>query len=153
MLDRVDYHCVWVSDKVLDLLPSPLPHVPGGEIPQKGVFCDNAMDIVLEHYPKPGRERKTKFIKAAMANLNQYGIVGMHDAGVVPEDLKLYQELANDEDWTVRVNAMAECPVRNTVCLDKVEQFSMPNGKFQLKSVKLFAGRPLIAPEIRNILT
>lgn len=140
MLDRVDVHCIWVSEKVLELLPSPLPDVPGGEIPEKGVFCDNAMDIVLEHYPKPDAARKTKFIKAAMANLNQYGIVGMHDAGVVPGDLKLYEKLANDEDWTVRVNAMIECDNRNTFCPETVEKISMPNGKFQVKSVKLFAG-------------
>lgn len=139
MLDRVDVHCIWVSEKVLELLPSPLPDVPGGEIPEKGVFCDNAMDIVLEHYPKPDAARKTKFIKAAMANLNQYGIVGMHDAGVVPGDLKLYEKLANDEDWTVRVNAMIECDNRNTFCPETVEKISMPNGKFQVKSVKLFA--------------
>ncbi|EUC34137.1 hypothetical protein COCCADRAFT_4472 [Bipolaris zeicola 26-R-13] len=139
MLDRVDVHCIWVSEKVLGLLPLPLPDVPGGEIPEKGVFCDNAMDIVLEHYPKPDAARKTKFIKAAMANLNQYGIVGMHDAGVVPRDLKLYEKLANDEDWTVRVNAMIECDTRNTFCPEAVEKISMPNGKFQVKSVKLFA--------------
>lgn len=140
MLDRVDFHCIWVSQKVLDLLPSPIPDVPGGEVPAKGVFCDNAMDIVLEHYPKPNRAQQTKFIKAAMAGLNQYGIVGMHDAGVTPGDLKLYEELANDDDWTVRVNAMIECDVRNTFCPEAVKKTSTPNGKLQVKSVKLFAG-------------
>ena len=140
MLDRVDVHCIWVSEKVLDLLPSSLPDIPGGEIPARGVFCDNAMDIVLEHYPKPNAARKTEFIKNAMADLNQYGIVGMHDAGVTPRELKLYGELANDEDWTVRVNAMIECDVRNTFCPDAVEKTSMPSGKFQVKSVKLFGG-------------
>jgi predicted amidohydrolase YtcJ len=140
MLDRVDVHCIWVSDKVLHLLPSPLLDVPGGEIPAKGVFCDNAMDIVLEHYPKPDNARKTAFVKNGMAELNKLGIVGMHDAGVVPGDLKLYEELSSDEDWTVRVNAMIECDVRNTFCPQEVEKVSTPNGKFQVKSVKLFGG-------------
>ncbi|KAI1509488.1 Amidohydrolase [Pyrenophora tritici-repentis] len=138
MLDRVDVHCIWVSEKVLSLLPSLLPDVPGGEIPAKGIFCDNAMDIVMELYPKPNSARKTAFIKAGMTELNKYGIVGMHDAGVTPGDLKLYKELASDDDWTVRVNAMIECDVRNTFCPEAVEKISTANGKFQVKSVKLF---------------
>ncbi|KAF1935428.1 amidohydrolase 3 [Clathrospora elynae] len=108
------------------------------DIPAKGVFCDNAMDLVLEYYPKPNKARKTKFVKDAMVELNKLGIVGIHDAGVVPGDLKLYQELSNDEEWTVRVNAMIECDVRNTFCLEAVEKVSTSNGKLHVKSVKLF---------------
>lgn len=82
MLDRVDVHCIWVSNKVLSLLPAKIGDIPGGEIPAKGVFCDSAMDVVLKHYPKPNHARKTKFVKDAMLSLNELGIVGMHDAGV-----------------------------------------------------------------------
>lgn len=140
MLDRVDVHCIWVSENVLSLLPNPLPQVPGGDIPAKGVFCDNAMEIVMKYYPKPSKERRTKFIKDAMYELSKLGIVGMHDAGVFPSELKLYEELSMDEDWTVRVNAMVECQTRNTFCPGDVEKISKPNGKFHVQSVKLFAG-------------
>lgn len=98
------------------------------------------MDMVLEHYPKPDRERKSKFVKDAMAELNKLGIVGMHDAGVIPENLRLYEELSEDADWTVRVNAMIECNVRNTFCPRNVEKVSTPNGMFHVRSVKLFGG-------------
>ncbi|KAF2013924.1 hypothetical protein BU24DRAFT_434797 [Aaosphaeria arxii CBS 175.79] len=138
MLDRVDIHCIWVSQKVLDLLPSPLPQVPGGEIPEKGVFCDNAMDIVMPYYPRPNKETKTKFIKDAMEELNKLGIVGMHDAGVLSADINLYEQLVNDEDWNVRVYAMLECGTRNTFCPDEARRFSTPNGKLHARSVKLF---------------
>lgn len=140
MLDRVDVHCIWVSEKVLSLLPSPLPIVPGGEIPAEGVFCDNAMDIVMKYYPKPSNERKTKFIKDAMFELNKLGIVGMHDAGVFPSEIKLYEELAGDEDWNVRVNAMIECETRNTFCPGDARKIETPNGKLHVRSVKLFGG-------------
>lgn len=134
-------HCIWVSDKVLGLLPSQMPEVPaGGEIVAKGVFCDNAMDVVLEHYPKPGKDRKSKFIKDAMVELNKLGIVGMHDAGVVPSDLKLYEELSSNAEWTVRVNAMIECDARNTFCPSDVKKVSTANGKLHVRSVKLFGG-------------
>lgn len=141
MLDRVDVHCVWVSEKVLSLLPNPLPDIPGGEVPAKGVFCDNAMDIVLKYYPKPSRERKTKWIQDAMFELNKLGIVGMHDAGVTPSDLKLYEELSKNDTWTVRVYAMAECDTRNTFCADEITKTGTPDGNFHLQSVKLFAGK------------
>ncbi len=130
-----------MSEKVLSLLPSPLPEVPaGGEIVAKGVFCDNAMEMVLDHYPKPSKERKSKFIKNAMAELNKLGIVGMHDAGVVPGELRLYEEHSSDDDWTVRVNAMIECDARNTFCPKDVRKISTPNGMFHVRSVKLFGG-------------
>ncbi|KAF2186684.1 hypothetical protein K469DRAFT_706679 [Zopfia rhizophila CBS 207.26] len=139
MLDRVDVHCIWVSEKVLSLLPSPLPKTPGGEIPAKGVFCDNAMNVVMKYYPKPSNERKTRFIKDAMWDLNKLGIVGIHDAGVSPSELKLYEELANDGDWSVRVYAMMECETRNTYCPDDASKVSREDGMLEVRSVKLFA--------------
>lgn len=153
MLDRVDVHCIWVSKKVLSLLPKKVVDVPGGEIPAKGVFCDNAMDIVLKHYPKPGKMRKTKFVKDAMLELNKLGIVGMHDAGVTPTELQLYEHLSRDDDWTVRVNAMVECEERNTFCPDAVSQVSTTNGMFHVRSVKLFGGMWMIPRLSRLPLT
>jgi predicted amidohydrolase YtcJ len=144
MLDRVDVHCIWVSDKVLALLPFPLPDIPGGEIVAKGVFCDNAMDIVLDHYPKPSRERKKTFVKDAMSELNKLGIVGMHDAGVIPSDLELYRELCSGKHWNVRVNAMIECDVRNSFCPDAVRKVNTRDGKFHVRSVKLFGGQYIL---------
>lgn len=138
MLDRVDVHCIWVSNKVLSLLPAKLPSIPGGEIPAKGVFCDNAMDIVMEFYPKPSLERKSNFIKEAMFELNKLGIVGMHDAGVFPSEIRLYESLVEDKDWTVRVNAMLECETRNTFCPDEANKISTSNGMLHMQSVKLF---------------
>ncbi|KAF2748330.1 amidohydrolase 3 [Sporormia fimetaria CBS 119925] len=138
MLDRIDVHCIWVSEKVLSLLPTPLPDIAGGEIPARGVFCDNAMEIVWEHYPKPSKERKTRWIKSAMVELNKLGIVGMHDAGTTPSEIDLYEELHEDDDWTVRVNAMIECDTRNTFCPSEARKLSTPNGKLHVHSVKLF---------------
>lgn len=157
MLDRVDSHCIWVSNAVLDLLPDDLQRdVPGGEIvrdPGLGVFCDNAMDLVMAHYPKPRKETKTAYIRSAMREMRTMGLVGMHDAGVVPEDLRLYQELAGvsssgtghahvDEGWTMRVFAMAECAERNTFCPDDVSTMRQQEGRsdfLSIRSVKLFA--------------
>lgn len=83
---------------MLALLPNPLPpHIPGGEIvtdPGLGVFCDNAMDLPLDEWPHPTRADKIEFAKDAMKSLHAAGIVGVHDAGVLPEDVEMY-------DWYV----------------------------------------------------
>ena len=147
MLDRVDVHCVWVSNKVLSLLPSPLPEIPGGDIPARGIFCDNAIDLVMKFYPKPSDERRTQFIKDAMFDLNKLGIVGMHDAGVFPSEIKLYEKLASDDDWTVRVNAMLECETRNTFCPESAVKIARDDGMLNVRSVKLFGGESL-APSL-----
>ncbi|KAI3316599.1 amidohydrolase [Xylariaceae sp. AK1471] len=142
MLDRVDVHCIWVSQAVLNLLPDDIADVPGGEIvrhPGMGVFCDNAALPIMALWPKPDNKKKAVFVKSAMKQLNQYGLVGMHDAGVNAGNLNLFKELVGSEDWTVRVYAMAEYYDRNAVCPDPVERYNDPNGFLSIQSVKLFA--------------
>ncbi|KAH6609678.1 hypothetical protein Trco_003024 [Trichoderma cornu-damae] len=143
MLDRIDVHCAWVSKAVLDLLPDEIPDVPGGEVvrdPGPGVFCDNAMDMIMHLWPKPGAEEKARAVKVAMKELNKVGLVGMHDAGVTADDARLYAELAvSSPDWTVRVYGMLECSRRNTACPEDAPRVGRGNGKFALNSVKLFA--------------
>lgn len=143
MLDRIDIHCSWVSQAVLDLLPPDIPDIPGGEVvrdPGMGVFCDNAMDLVTERWPRPGQDVQARAIKTAMAKLNEVGIVGMHDAGATPSTLRMYSDLAQSEDdWTIRVFSMLECDVRNTFCPNEAVWSAEGNTRFAVRSVKLFA--------------
>lgn len=149
MLDRVDVHCVWVSQAVLNLLPEDLPDVPGGEIirdPGMGVFCDNAMEVVMKLWTRPDNVKRAAFLKSAMASLHSVGLVGMHDAGVSPEELRLYRELADTDDWTLRVYAMIECMQRNTFCPGEASAYADEAGFLHVKSVKLFAGMVTMTP-------
>ncbi|KAH6697103.1 amidohydrolase [Plectosphaerella plurivora] len=142
MLDRIDVHCIWVSQAVLDLLPKDIPDVDGGEIvrePGMGVFCDNAMDMVIDVFPKPGLDKKRAWVASAMAKLNEVGLVGMHDAGVFPEHIDLYQDMVGSEDWTVRVYAMLECAQRNTFCPADAVPVARHDDFLRVFSVKLFA--------------
>ncbi|KAL0469939.1 amidohydrolase family domain-containing protein [Neurospora intermedia] len=147
MLDRVDVHCTWVSQAILNLIPAEsLPEeVPGGEIirePGLGVFCDNAIDIVTSLWPKPDAERKKTFLKTAMKELHKVGLVGMNDAGVTPTDLKVYDEASRNEDWwTLRVYAMIECGERNVFCPLEADSVRTQHedGMLTIRSVKLFA--------------
>ena len=101
---------------------------------------DNAMDMVISHWPKPDVDFKTGAVKTAMRALNEVGLVGMHDAGATPETLKLYNELAGNDDWSVRVYAMLECPQRNSYCPEEAVKFARKDERFNVQSVKLFAG-------------
>lgn len=144
MFDRVDVHCTWVSPAVLQLLPEEIQDVPGGEVirePGMGVFCDNAMDMVTSLFPAPSREEKKAFVRTAMRSLNEVGLVGIHNAGQHPEEIDMSEEMAEGEDWTVRVYSMVECPERNTFCPDLARKVNRPDGRFTVKSVKLFAGK------------
>ncbi|EAQ84644.1 hypothetical protein CHGG_08658 [Chaetomium globosum CBS 148.51] len=142
MLDRVDVHCTWVSKAVLDLLPDLPDEVPGGEIvrtPGMGVFCDNAMDLVISLWPKPSKERKMTFVASAMKELHKVGLVGMHDAGALPAEIAMFDEMSRTEDWTLRVYSMLECPERNSFCPDEAVKVEHPDGMLSVRSVKLFA--------------
>jgi predicted amidohydrolase YtcJ len=155
MLDRVDVHCVWVSQAILSLLPDPLPVIPGGEIitdPGRGVFCDNAMDLVMRRWPQPGKEKKKEFVTSAIRRLHEVGLVGIHAAGVTPRNLDLFQEMADGEAWNMRVYAMFECERRNTFCPEEAVQYLSDEGMLQVQSVKLFAG-PLSFPHSFDIET
>lgn len=145
MLDRIDVHCTWVSQSVLSLLPPDLPDmIPGGEIvrdPGPGVFCDNAMDLVVPLYPQPGAAVKARQVRSAMHALNAVGLVGMHDAGATPKTLSLYADLAEagDDEWTLRVYSMFECDARNAYCPDDAVKVFRPDARLAVRSVKLFA--------------
>lgn len=151
MLDRVDVHCVWTSQKVLDLLPDPLPDAPPGGVvvkdPGLGVFCDNAMDnIIFPYAPKPDVEQKSRWVKTAMSELNKVGIVGVGDAGMRPDDIAILELMAENHQLTIRINVMVECTKRNTFCPEELQGMKLlnaPNGlgsqMLLLHGVKLFA--------------
>ncbi|RPA88268.1 hypothetical protein BJ508DRAFT_410130 [Ascobolus immersus RN42] len=158
MLSRIDVHCVWVSPAVLKLLPTPLPpSPPGGEIvtnPGPGVFCDNAMDMILAVAPKFSKEEKKTMIRDAMTELVKVGITAVTDASVLPDEADVYREIYNEDaierekgkkgseaGAVVRVNAMLECYDRNTYCKDDAEKRKgkRDDGMFRLEGVKLFA--------------
>ncbi|KAL3960827.1 hypothetical protein ACCO45_005944 [Purpureocillium lilacinum] len=158
MLDRIDVHCAWVSQAVLDLLPADVPDVPGGEVirdPGMGVFCDNAMDQLVALWPAPSPDAKARAVRTALRRLNEVGLVGMHDASSTPADHRMYAAMAaaGDGAWTVRVYAMLECERRNTFCLDDDDgddgdgdgddennlRVERDDDMFTVRSVKLFA--------------
>ncbi|KAM3071528.1 hypothetical protein ACMFMG_009409 [Clarireedia jacksonii] len=150
MLDRVDIHCVWTSNKVLSLLSNPLPESPpGGEVitnPGPGVFCDNAIDAIISPLaPKPDASRKIGWLKAAMGELNKVGITAMSDAGMRAADVLILQEMARRGELSVRIRVMAECAERNTYCHQDLRQVKVMRDGSSGGDMLLFGGVKLFA--------
>jgi predicted amidohydrolase YtcJ len=84
-------------DSVLNLLGDLPIDIPGGEIirdPGLGVLCDTAATLVEEISPVKTEEERTTTLKLAMKELNSVGLVGVHEAGVYPENIELYQKFS-----------------------------------------------------------
>jgi predicted amidohydrolase YtcJ len=150
MVDRVDVHCSLVSQKVLSLLPNPLPAAPpGGMIitdPGPGVFCDNAMEeIVLPLAPQPDVKQIEKWFMTGMQGLNEVGITAIGVAGMRAEDVRILETLVVKGETTIRISVMLECATRNEFCYDEVEELALvkekdlEGGMMMLGGVKLFA--------------
>jgi predicted amidohydrolase YtcJ len=79
----------------------PLPRdIPGGEIirdPGMGVLCDAAATLVEFLSPNKTEEERTSSFKLTMKDLNSVGLVGVHEAGVFPETIKLYKKYVSLE--------------------------------------------------------
>lgn len=137
-LTRIDGHCVWVSPAVVKLLPPVVTAPPGGEIFGDGVFCDAAVDLILQHQPPRTQQETVNLVQTAAKSLLSLGIVGIHDAGVKMPDLMIYNELAARHMLGVRVVAMLECEKRNTYC-GGTQFIKRGDGFLNMKTVKLFA--------------
>jgi len=56
-----------------------------------GVLCDTAATLVEKISPKKTEEERIVTFKVAMKTLSSVGLVGVHEAGVFPENIKMYQ--------------------------------------------------------------
>ncbi|KAF4334342.1 amidohydrolase ytcJ [Fusarium beomiforme] len=170
MLDRIDVHCTWVSQPVLDLLPSELPEVvPGGEIvpdPGIGVFCDNVMDLVISIWPKPSRDFKARTVKTAMKRLNEVGLVqeavkfARDDDRFAVQSVKLFADGAlgswgsamlepySDHPWTSGIIPSIQ-PTHATsdmkYALDRLGRDRLSSSAYRMRSV--LPARPILGSD------
>lgn len=109
------------------------------------------MELPLSQYPYPNDTTISGFLESAQTSLHNFGIVGVHEASVLPRTLQVYDALADARRLSLRVYAMLECETRNSFCLhdqvpDHRRQIPEPHYKKMgktghpiLRSVKLFA--------------
>ena len=111
-LRRVDGHALWASSAALALagITRDTPDPAGGRILRDaageptGVLVDNAMELVERHVPAPSAAVIERRIRAAAAYAIERGLTGVHEMGVDPATVAVYQRLAAAGELPLRVN-------------------------------------------------
>jgi predicted amidohydrolase YtcJ len=106
-------HVVTVNSKALELagITKDTPNPEGGIIVRDekgdatGMLLQNAANLVRRVLPPPPTNMP-ELLKAAMADLNSYGIVGVVEPGVDERQIALYRSVHDAGDMTVRTDVL-----------------------------------------------
>ncbi|HEY3219629.1 MAG TPA: amidohydrolase [Gemmatimonadales bacterium] len=147
-LTRVDGHAALVNAKALELaqVTAATPDPTGGRFIRDsannptGVLVDNAQGIVGRVIPAPSQAELREQTLAAIAEANRWGLTGIHDAGVAPEGIAVYEELAKEGRYNLRNYVM----VRSTdsvldAFMRRGPQKALYEGRLWIRAIKLVA--------------
>ncbi len=147
-LTRVDGHAALVNAKALDLaqVTAATPDPSGGRFIRDsannptGVLVDNAQGIVGRVIPAASRAELREQTLAAIAEANHWGLTGIHDAGVAPEGIAVYEELAKEGRYNLRNYVM----VRSSdsvldAFMQRGPQKALYDGRIWIRAIKFVA--------------
>ena len=147
-LTRVDGHAALVNAKAFELaqVTAATPDPSGGRFIRDsanaptGVLVDNAQGIVGRVIPAPSRAELREQTLGAIAEANRWGLTGIHDAGVAPEGIAVYEELAKEGRYNLRNYVM----VRSgdsvlDAFMQRGPQKALYDGRLWIRAIKLVA--------------
>lgn len=111
-LTRIDGHAAIANSEALKRAGiNSKTKVNGGEIILKngqptGLLIDNALDIIAKMIPPPNEVEQRKGLQLAEANCFAVGLTSVHDAGLGKETIDLIDQMQQDGDLHMRINAM-----------------------------------------------
>jgi predicted amidohydrolase YtcJ len=101
---------------------------------------DGAQGVVSRVIPAVPRAEVREQALAAIAEANRWGLTGIHDAGVGPEGIDVYQELAREGRYNLRNYVMIRA---NDSILEafmrRGPQQALFNGRLWIRSIKITA--------------
>ncbi len=112
LLKRVDGHAAIANNTALELAQLNInTKIDGGELIRSGnkltgVLIDNAVDLVQEKLPKPGRASITKSLLMAQQVCIDLGLTSVCDAGLDTEVIDIIDSLQKSKQLFIRVYAM-----------------------------------------------
>ncbi|MBI1838622.1 MAG: amidohydrolase [Flavobacteriia bacterium] len=118
-LYRIDGHAVLVNDALLKLAKiNEHTKIEGGQIELKngkctGLLIDNAILPILKILPKYTTTEIQEAILEIQDELVQYGITGVHEAGINNDDIALFEKLINAKKLKINVYAMLNPSEKN----------------------------------------
>lgn len=146
-LYRTDVHAVWVSPAVMAKIGD-IPELDpeGGHVVRDqlgrptGVFLDNAIKVyVLPVLPPVTDAQRAEELEVCQRDALALGLTGIHDAGLLPEEIAFFRRMADEGNLKLRFYSMLLCPKADEYCGDQVERVEgAGHGRFTLRSVKLF---------------
>ena len=142
-LVRVDGHAGWCNSKALEMAGiTAATKVSGGDVVLKngvpsGVLLDNAMGLVSKLIPEITGEQQQKALLEAQANCFAAGLTSVTDCGLDKNTILLIQDMQNQGELKMRVNAMLNPTEENF-------EFFVKNGplvgeKQVVRTIKLYA--------------
>ena len=147
-LTRVDGHAALVNARALELaqVTAATPDPTGGRFIRDsannptGVLVDAAQGIVGRVIPASSRAELREQTLAAIAEANRWGLTGIHDAGVAPEGIAVYEELAKEGRYSLRNYVM----VRSSdsvldAFMQRGPQKALYDGRLWIRAIKLVA--------------
>jgi len=142
-LRRVDGHAALANAEAMRRagITRGTPNPPGGEILRDaqgeatGVFVDRAMDLISAAVEGDDQTAED-LILAAQAKCLEAGLTGVHDAGVSPAEIEVYQRLAADGRLKVRIYAMVSAYYAPRYF---AERGTTVGDRFTVRAAKLYA--------------
>jgi predicted amidohydrolase YtcJ len=147
-LTRVDGHAALVNAKALELAgvtaqttdPTGGRFLRDGAGVPTGVLIDGAQGVVGRVIPPTSRAELREETLAAIAEANRWGLTGIHDAGVGPEGIDVYQDLAREGHYTLRNYVMVRADDSTLdAFMRRGPQLGLFGGRIWIRSIKLIA--------------
>ena len=141
-LYRVDGHAALINDFLINKskLRDKIPMLTGGEVLMlqtyrpSGLIVDNAMNLVQPFIPDYSRAQYFKALLQVQEELFQYGITGVHEAGIDFEHIGWFRSLIKSGKLKLNVYAMLMDSSKPALCTAKrTLQFQKPiHSQFQV---------------------
>jgi hypothetical protein len=147
-LTRVDGHAAVVNARALALagVTAATGDPGGGRIIRDtggaptGVLIDSAMGLVGRLLAAPGAAELRSQTLVAIAEANRWGLTGIHDAGVGPEALAVYEALAREGRYDLRNYVMVGGDDAGLAAMvRRGPQQGLYGGRLWLRAIKLYA--------------
>jgi predicted amidohydrolase YtcJ len=135
-LIRIDGHALLANDALLKLAGiSSETTINGGIIHVKdgkctGLLVDNAMNPIYALMPEFPKKEIIEAIKEIQEELYQYGITGVHEAGIEFKDISLFKELIDKHAFKLNLYAMLMTSDENIA-------FAKKNGIYTYKNLSI----------------
>lgn len=141
-LYRVDGHAALVNDYVLNKAHITANDVSGGEVrfengQATGLLVDNAMDLVTKVLPSYSLNQVKEAILEIQEELYQYGITGVHEAGIDFKHIAMFRSLVKSGKLKMDVYAMLMNSPQNRAFVEKNGRYQFRN--LSIRSFKVFA--------------